>query len=171
MDGVVEGSAAEVMPGRRTRGRLRWSRAAGAVLLLLAVLLAGSASASPGAGTVGTVLGSGSLKGRLHIATKGRSDFVFQEVRIEPGGHTGWHSHPGTLLVVVRSGTLTSVTADCRSRTYVAGQAFVETRRVHKGRNLSSSEPVELLVTYVNPAGAALRTEADPPQCGSEAAR
>jgi quercetin dioxygenase-like cupin family protein len=141
------------------------------VLLLLAVLLVGSASASPGQGVGSTVLGTGTFEGRLKIAVQGPSDFVFQEVGIAPGGHTGWHRHAGRQLVVVKGGTLTVAWADCTSHTYRAGEAFVETTGVHEGRNLDPSEPVELLVTYVNPAGSPLRTEADPPRCASSSSR
>ena len=100
--------------------------------------------------------------------TKGDTDFVFQEVMIEPGGHTGWHTHPGRLLVVVKSGTFTRVTANCRARTYTAGRAFVETTGVHEGRNLDPSVPVDLLITYVTPRTSPLRTEADPPRCAAK---
>jgi quercetin dioxygenase-like cupin family protein len=142
-EGFVAGGQAE----EKGAGPRRWRRAVTGVLLLLAIVFVGSASASPGAGVVATVVGSGTLRGHLRIATRGATNLVFQEVTIAPGGHTGWHRHPGTLLVVVKSGTLTRVTADCRAHTYTAGLAFVETSGVHEGRNLDASVPVELLVT------------------------
>ncbi|WP_245687235.1 cupin domain-containing protein [Streptacidiphilus griseoplanus] len=43
-----------------------------------------------------------------------------------PGGATGWHYHPGQVLVIVESGTLTRVLHDGTVETTPAGAAFVE---------------------------------------------
>ena len=70
-------------------------------------------------------------------------------------------------LAVVRAGTLTRYLADCTSKTYRTGDAFIEAVGVHMGRNEDSSVPVELYVTYIDPAGSPLRIEADPPPCAA----
>ena len=49
--------------------------------------------------------------------------------RIAPGGHTGWHSHPGPVFVMVTAGTLTKYEADDPDLTpqvYPKGTGFVE---------------------------------------------
>ena len=33
---------------------------------------------------------------RAELYTSGPSDFIVQDVVYAPGGHTGWHSHPGS---------------------------------------------------------------------------
>jgi quercetin dioxygenase-like cupin family protein len=111
------------------------------------------------------VLGQGIATEKLAITTAGASDVVVQQVTIQPGGRTGWHTHAGKVLAVVKAGTLTRYTADCQAVTYPAGQAFVETEGVHEGRN-QGTVPVELYVTYIDPAGSPLKTNAIAPTCG-----
>src|SRR5438309_1829372 len=55
-------------------------------------------------GTHVAVIGRGVLPHGFRLHAAGETDFVFQEVTLDPGASTGWHSHPGPLLVVVRSG-------------------------------------------------------------------
>jgi quercetin dioxygenase-like cupin family protein len=105
------------------------------------------------------------LLARLHSSPSDASDVVVQQVTIQPGGRTGWHTHAGKALAVVKAGTLTRYTADCKAVTYPAGQAFVETEGVHEGRN-QGTVPVELYVTYIDPAGSPLKTNAIAPTCG-----
>ena len=99
-------------------------------------------------------------------------DTVMQRIEIGPGGHTGWHSHPGPVVVLVKSGELTLYDGDdprCTGRTYAAGQAFMDIGQghVHIGRNQSASQNVELLVTYFDvPPGSPFRIDAaDPGNC------
>jgi len=57
---------------------------------------------------------------------------------LQPDGDTGWHTHPGPLLVVVESGMLTHYDRRCDVQTYSAGQAFEEpagSQHVHMGTN------------------------------------
>ena len=51
------------------------------------------------------------------------------QITVEPGGSSGWHSHPGGAIVVVKQGSLTvyrSLGSQCQAVTYGAGQAFIE---------------------------------------------
>jgi quercetin dioxygenase-like cupin family protein len=121
--------------------------------------------ASAGPLVTATVLGQGTATEKLAITTAGASDVVVQQVTIQPGGRTGWHTHAGKVLAVVKAGTLTRYTADCKAVTYPAGQAFVETEGVHEGRN-QGTVPVELYVTYIDPTGSPLKTNAIAPACG-----
>lgn len=56
--------------------------------------------------------------------TKGRSDLYVQSNTWQPGGSTGWHTHPGHSLIIVTGGTLTEYHDDCKPHmyTFVAGQ-------------------------------------------------
>ena len=97
---------------------------------------------------------------------------VFQQVVIAPGGFTGWHSHPGPVIVLVKSGQLSFYDGEdpsCTVRTYSAGQAFIDRGQghVHIGRNESPSENLELWSTYLDvPPGEAFRIDApDPGNC------
>src|SRR5207237_5094734 len=59
--------------------------------------------------------------------TKGQSDVYVVYNKIAPGGHTGWHSHPGPSIVSVRSGTATEYRSDEPDAiVHLAGTAFVD---------------------------------------------
>lgn len=146
---------------------------------MLSVLLCGAtvamvpaaASATPGSGTSGTVLGKGTSNDTIEVKNGGQTDVVVRRIVIEPGGSTGWHYHPGELIAVVHKGALTRTLEDCSVQTNSAGQSFVETagdKHAHVGRNLGT-EPVELYVTYVIPAGAPLSIDAAEPGCSRSA--
>ena len=62
----------------------------------------------------------------VKLQTKGATDVVMQTITSPPGGSSGWHSHPGVVLVAVQSGTVTLYDADCHTKQYGPGQAFVE---------------------------------------------
>jgi quercetin dioxygenase-like cupin family protein len=129
----------------------------------------GSVGATPGTGVSTSFLARGTSDEGVRIRAKGPTDVVFAEITIEPGGATGWHTHPGPLVVAVRSGTLTRYLADCRTEISTAGDSFIEPaggRAVHMGVN-RGSEPVVLLVSYVVPAGGPLRDEAAEPACAA----
>ena len=94
---------------------------------------------------------------------------------IAPGGSTGWHSHPGPAVVIVKSGSLTLYDGDdrrCIGTAYTAnpatpavGKVFIDEGRghVHIGRNEGSTN-TELYVTYLDvPVGAAPRIDVPRP--------
>ena len=87
------------------------------------------------------------------------AEAIVQNVTIEPGAQTGWHSHHGPVVVVVAAGTMTLYQADdptCTGETYTAGEAFVDPGQgnVHNARN-EGAIGVSLYATYFDvPAGA-----------------
>lgn len=98
---------------------------------------------------------------------------VMQQITIAPGGNTGWHSHPGPVVVLVKSGQLSFYDGDdptCSVRTYSAGQAFIDSGQghVHIARNESQSENLEIWATYFDvPPGGAFRIDVpNPGNCG-----
>jgi len=99
-------------------------------------------------------------------------DTVIQEIIIRPGGSTGWHSHPGPVVVLIKAGELTVYASEdptCTPRTYSAGEAFVDSGQghVHIARNLGGQN-VELWATYfdVPPRGSPRLDAANPGNCG-----
>ena len=94
------------------------------------------------------------------------ADFAVQQVTLAPGEATGWHTHPGPALLLVRVGdfTLYNAEAGCQGTTYRAGQIFVDAGfgNVHIGRNEGPAN-VELYVVYLTPAGAGIRIDAPKP--------
>ena len=103
------------------------------------------------------------------INVRDAQETVMQQIVIGPGGSTGWHSHPGPVVVLVKAGELTLYLGDdpsCSGRTYSAGQAFIDSGQghVHIARNLSLGQNVELWVTYFDvPVGGPFRLDAAAP--------
>jgi len=62
------------------------------------------------------------------ILTRGLSDVYITHLKIVPGGHGGWHSHPGPSIITVKSGTATFYDEcdDFTPHRYPAGTGFVE---------------------------------------------
>ena len=108
-------------------------------------------------------------KWHLQLKTEGGpSDFVVQDVALAPGGFSGWHSHPGPVLITIKEGTASWYDSDCVLHTYTAGMAFIEDgAAVHNVRNESATENLRLVNTYIIPTGVLTRhDEAAPSQCG-----
>jgi hypothetical protein len=166
---------------------------AAAAAVTVGAIGVGSALGTPGTGVLGApILARGTLgaddghhghhghhKGKRHerveIDLHEPSDVIVQQVTIAPGGSTGWHSHPGPAIVIVKSGSLTLFDGDdrrCRGTTYAAdpvtpgvGTVFIDEGRghVHIGRNNGTTN-AELYVTYLDvPAGAEPRIDVPRP--------
>lgn len=98
-------------------------------------------------------------------------EVVTQIFTLQPGGSSGWHTHPGPSLFTVRTGTLTIYEGDdpsCTPHVFPAGTGTVEagtSTHVHMVRNETSSV-AESVVTFLVPVGAPLRTDLpDPGNC------
>jgi hypothetical protein len=128
-------------------------------------LIGGSALATPGVVILaGPVHARGSIpdgqivnsKSGIHLKTKGSVDVVTQQIRMAGGGSTGWHSHPGPVLVTVKAGALRLIYANdesCVGTLYRAGSSFIDRGDavVHIARNESLVDEVELWATYLVP--------------------
>jgi len=145
--------------------------------LVGAIASIGIAAATPGSGAVGTILSVGTLPAGikvhtddLKLSTRDDVQVVTQTITIAPGGHTGWHSHPGPVFVTISAGTMTFYDADdptCTPGTYATGDSFVDQGggHVHIARNEGAVNLV-LYATYLVPVGAAIRTDVpDPGTC------
>ena len=72
--------------------------------------------------------------------TKGTSDVYVQENLWQPGGTTGWHTHPGHSLIIVTAGEVSVYDGDdpgCKAHVYKTGEGFVDAGgdHVHNIRN------------------------------------
>ncbi len=89
------------------------------------------------------------------------------ENRVAPGGHFGWHSHPGPSLVIVKSGTATFYRGDdptCTPKVYEQGDAFADPTGgiVHIVRNEGSQELVVIVTRLLQPGTPARTTPRTP---------
>ena len=160
---------------RTHRFRLAATVASAAVMVLL---FAGSALGTPGGNVISApILARAGFDTRVDVKVKfardghmvvsnapESGDVVVQEVTIGPGGTTGWHSHPGPVVVLVKQGTLTYVRADggeCISTPYPAGTAFVDPGQghAHTAFNFGTDDLV-LIATYFDvPVGGSPRID------------
>ncbi len=111
------------------------------------------------------------IKGQLGqevIQVNSAQQTVVQQIVIAPGGSTGWHSHPGPVVVLIKSGQMSFYDGDdptCSARTYSAGEVFTDSGQghVHIARN-EGSENLELWAVYFDvPPGGAFRIDAPNP--------
>lgn len=100
----------------------------------------------------------------VKFATDGPSSFIVQDVSYGPGGHTGWHSHPGILLSSVTEGSIEWYDNNCQLHTYSAGQSFTETDQLHYFRNVGSVN-ARVMITYVLAQGQPRRIDQPQPAC------
>jgi quercetin dioxygenase-like cupin family protein len=144
------------------------------VLAITAVLgVVAIAAATPPSGQHPTPPVLGTLTDPIHIntdrikfQTKDRADIATFTVTYDPGGYSGWHTHPGVLFVTVQSGSVVR-TVQCDSHVYHAGGTFIESDEQPAGqvRNASTTDPAVLYVTQIVPHGSVRRVDADPPSC------
>jgi quercetin dioxygenase-like cupin family protein len=95
-------------------------------------------------------------------------DVAFQQVTISPGGHTGWHTHPGPTFVAVAQGegTLYHGVAGCPAHKYGTGAGFFQpSTEVHNFRNEGSTPLVFHAIYYLPPGtpNSAIRTDQPQP--------
>jgi quercetin dioxygenase-like cupin family protein len=132
------------------------------------------ALASPGSGGVTTILASRAPLSdsvqvndeKIKFQTKDATDFLVQTITFQPNGFSGWHYHPGVVMVVVQSGQITTHDENCQTRTYGPHETFIESGTApFMVSNESSTENAVVYATLVVPAGSPFRIETDPPPC------
>jgi quercetin dioxygenase-like cupin family protein len=174
------------------RQRLKWLVLFSALITVSTLFYARKVSATPPSGFVGTTLAKGTLSSfevfnhavlpnssgddderKVWLSmqkTKGESDLYVQSNVWQPGGSTGWHSHPGHSLIIVTEGTVTDYESDdpaCKPQVYTQGMSFVDSGGSHSHivRNESTTVAATIAVQLI-PAGATRRIDAPaPPNC------
>jgi quercetin dioxygenase-like cupin family protein len=140
------------------------------MLGVIPVVAAGTALATDPLFFTGTPIARGTTPGQFKIKLQDSSspaDAAILQVTQAPGGHSGWHAHPGPAVVIVKSGELTIQQAkDCSSKTYTVGQVAIEpSGHVHLARNTGPGT-LELWITFLDvPVGANPRIDAPDPGC------
>ena len=179
-------SVAEAVAGmaeRRSTAKKLLTSAA--VVATVIALVARVALATPGLGVSPTVVARAAFAdhvdlklsirdghhGRDTIQVRNAADTVMQQIQFGPDAITGWHSHPGPAIILIKSGQLTFYSEDdrnCKGRTLSAGQAFIEPPGlVHFARNPSMTEITEVAVTYFDVPGNFASPRIDEPAPGN----
>ena len=98
----------------------------------------------------------------VEVEARPALDIATQTITFQPGGQSGWHSHPGPVFISVMSGTMTfyeSDDPDCEPIVRNAGEGYLDTgEHAHIARN-ETAAPATNVVTYFVPPGAALRVD------------
>lgn len=167
------------------RRQLSWVVLLGAAISVTALYHARKVHATPARGFVGTTIAQGRFgeidvfnqlippanKGDIWLSwqkTKGSSDLFVQSNVWQPGGSTGWHTHPGHSLITVTAGAVTAYEGDdpdCKPHVYTTGMGFVDPGggHVHIIRN-ESDVVAQTIAVQLIPAGAARRIDAENPE-------
>jgi len=133
-------------------------------------------SSTMGVGFTSTLIGRGNL-GPFHMKSKvagyevelksrDNTDIAVANIAITSGGSSGWHSHPGPVLVVVKSGTITFYRADnpnCAADVYGPGTSFTEQGGLVGNATNKGAVDVVAVATFFAPPGVALRIDAPAP--------
>ena len=89
----------------------------------------------------------------INLHAKGPSDVLQSKLVFQAGGDTGWHIHPGPVVVVVKNGALTEYHSDGSVTVHPAGSVFFEVKdEVHRAAN-ETGAAVEVYATFISPAG------------------
>jgi quercetin dioxygenase-like cupin family protein len=171
------------------RRRLTWLVLFSAAILVTALFHARKVHATAAEGFVGTTIAQGrfgdidvfnhfippNIENDRHKRdiwlswqkTKGMSDLFVQSNVWQPGGSTGWHSHPGHSLIIVTAGTVTAYEGDdrgCRPHVYTQGMGFIDPggNHVHILRN-EGDVVAQTIAVQLIPAGQPRRIDVDDP--------
>jgi quercetin dioxygenase-like cupin family protein len=89
---------------------------------------------------------------RIKFHTKGPAAVRVQTLDFAPGAYTGWHHHPGFVIVAVKEGEVTVFDSDCNGTPYPAGTAFVEYGDDPREVRNRGTVPAKVYATYVAPS-------------------
>ncbi len=136
--------------------------------------------ATPGSGFTGTTIAQGAFGEidvknftvpadvwQARLKTQGESRLFVQSNVWQPGGSTGWHTHPGFSLITVTAGTLRVYDGDdpaCAPEEFTIGEGFVDPGgdHAHVIRNEGAVEARTTTVQLI-PEGADRRIDAPNP--------
>ncbi len=120
-------------------------------------------------GLTRTEYSSVTVDDEIRIKDNGGSRVTVASIRVDPGGHTPWHYHPGPHIVSVKTGTVRVYETDCSYRQYPAGTGFYDPGPSENGKlhvhtlwNPSTTDPAEVVITDVRTVDRRLTVVVDP---------
>lgn len=104
---------------------------------------------------------------KVRITATEPTDIYVAHNTVAPGGNSGWHTHPGPSVVIIKTGTATVYDSNgrsCPATTYPAGTGFIDEGggHVHLVQNAGTTT-LETYAFQVIPAGVARRIDAPRP--------
>jgi quercetin dioxygenase-like cupin family protein len=114
-------------------------------------------------------LAVGKVTDAIDIQRSEPTDFHIDVVTVEPGGNSGWHTHPGPEYSIVKAGEIVLERApNCDPITLKAGQGFFTPGKTAHMAHNDGKETAELYVTYTVPAGTTVLREDADAQCAAK---
>ncbi len=157
------------------RSKKKWAAATVGVAAI-GTLTAAVALGSPPSGATITTLVTANFDNPTHLnsdrvkfETKDATDVRIQKIVFAPGGQSGWHHHPGMVLLSVESGAVTLTQPDCSTEMYGPGlpngAVFAEGGDVPE--RVSSAGGATFYAVFVAPSNdpPITRVEDDPVSC------
>jgi quercetin dioxygenase-like cupin family protein len=102
----------------------------------------------------------------VKLSSEGPSTMSNQDAAYGPGGHNGWHSHPGMVAVTIISGAIQWFNEDCEETDYKAGDSWTEGSQLHYFRVVGATG-LHATAFFITAQGAALRTDEPAPPCAA----
>ena len=129
-------------------------RATAAAALVMGVIASGSANGQNVSPLQIIALAQGfSPRKTPNMRVIGATDVLQSLLVFQPGGETGWHIHPGPVVVVVKSCAITETHANGCLTVHPAGSVFFETAgEVHNATNQTGGVS-EVYATFLSPTG------------------
>jgi hypothetical protein len=148
--------------------KIVWLILAAAVLGIVGYAFA---APSPGPQHRGTLVHAiHANKDGVKVKTRRATDLIAQDIVFHPGDDSGWHYHPGVVLIQVDGAAGDSLVVQdnhCRTFMVPTGAAFHETG--HKPGLVASpstnTSDITVHIMYILPTGAPPRVNTDPPRC------
>jgi quercetin dioxygenase-like cupin family protein len=134
---------------------LRLGTTASAAALVLGLIASGSARAEEVSPLQIIPQAQGSTPDKAgNLRVNGPTDVLQALLKFQPSAETGWHIHPGPVVVVVKSGAITETHANGCITVHPAGSVFFERAdEVHNAANQTGGV-AEVFATFLSPAGA-----------------
>ena len=132
----------------------RWEFGASALVAAFGLIVIGGDARGQLAGLQIIPLAQGySPYNNVIVHVKGPSDALQADLIFQPGGTTGWHTHPGPVVVVIKSGALTETHSDGCTTVHPAGSVFFEDAGVVHNASNQTGGVTEVYATFMFPAG------------------
>jgi len=150
---------------------VRWALLSVGLASVVTAVTVASAAATPPSGLTNIPLARGTDTSHGTIPLRFGTDVAMAQITVDPGGSSGWHSHPGGAIIIVEEGALTVYSPvghhGCRTTTYSAGQAFIERPGEVDDVLNTGTVPYVLYVTFprVPPGGSPRIDQPDPGTC------
>jgi quercetin dioxygenase-like cupin family protein len=150
----------EVKPADRTAStkgyakRILWAMLGVGFVVALTLSVTGSVRAQVAPLEIRALAQGYAPEKEIELELRGPSDVLQSLLVFQPGGDTGWHTHPGPVIVVVKSGALTEYEDNGCVVVHPAGSVFFESKgKVHRAVN-QTGVVSEVYATFLSPAGA-----------------